>query len=77
MKTKKIEFTGKFGIDGVYGGDTNPYWLVNEEVYEQIKGTFKYAQKEGNKYKIFLYDLVNYEDEGKKQTVSIRIVTKD
>jgi len=76
MKTNKFEFSGKFGIDGVYGGDCNPYWLVNERVYKQIKNTLNY-EKEGNLYKLFLNDLVSYDDEGKKQTVSIRIVTKD
>ena len=77
MKTQKYEFTGKFGIDGVWGGDTCPYWLVSKEVYERIKGTLNYAQKEGNQYKLFLNDLVYCDDEGKKQTISIRIVTKD
>ena len=77
MKTQKFEFTGKFGIDGVSCGDTYPYWLVSKEVYEQVKGTLEYAKKEGNQYILFLNDLVSYDDEGKKQTVSIRIATKD
>ena len=75
-KCKKFEFKGKFEIDGFYGGDTYPFWLVSEETIVKIKGekALEYTEKVKELYKLYVSDLWDYSDEGKKQTISIRIL---
>lgn len=75
----KLEFKGKFGIDGCSAGDTYPYWVIDKDTYIKIKGvkSLDLADKtETGKYKLYLTDLVDYSDEGKKQKVSIKITNE-
>jgi len=71
----QIDFKGKFEIDGFFGGDTYPYWLVNKETIIKLKGekALEYTEKVKGQYKLYVSDLFDYSDEGKKQTISIRI----
>jgi len=49
-KCRKYSFSGKFGCDGVSGGETYPYWLVSEEVYKSIIKDYdlEFSERQGN-----------------------------
>jgi len=78
-KCKKYNFSGKFGCDGVWGGETYPFWLVSEEVYKSIVKDYdlEYVEREGSLYKLYMHQLFDCREEGVKQKVSIRIVSDD
>ena len=73
-KCKKIEFKGKFGVDGTYGAEYEVFWLVSEDTFVKIKGEkcLRAAISE-NEFKISIKDLFDFSNNGKKQTISIRI----
>ena len=58
-KCRKYSFSGKFGCDGVSGGETYPYWLVSEEVYKSIIKDYdlEFSERQGNLYKLYMYQL--------------------
>jgi len=74
-KCKKFDFKGEFRVDGVYGGECEVFWLVNEDTYKKIKGEGCYLREaiSENRFEIFIEDLFDFNNDGKKQTISIRI----
>lgn len=78
---RKIEFNGVFGIDGVSGGDVYPHWEVNIETYKQVKKQIRGKTPEidkdeilpNGKIKLFMNELVDLKDEGKKQKIKVVI----
>jgi hypothetical protein len=56
MNCKKIDFKAEFGIDGVSGGNTYPFWLVHKELYVKLIGDdpSEFTEMQNGKYKIFI-----------------------
>ena len=75
---KKLEFKGVFGVDGVAGGDTYPYWEVDEDTYKRIMKEQGVKEPDveklsNGKVKLYANQLFDNNKEGAKQKFKLII----